>query len=291
MRSSLTSAYLVSQVDKVATDCSSPVTMATTKPMEKMKDLLGYFLAAMAMFALLCAIYEAMNERISSAGLLAGIFLVAVLLFYLPQLELIKAFGVEAKMRATLNEAQEIVARMKNLAEANAEATYLLIARGNRWGGMPYDEKQRIIDGIDSQLRSLGATDSDLEKIKSRDFIPFIAYDIKEVFENTLSSLAVTVNSSASNDWLKNFQHGGWLSLETIRSKNGQQLTQLLTAEIPDVIKTDDRQKLMILATQIGSLYDGCIKKGGYTQDTIKFLTRFQALRGDALVNEVFKLN
>jgi hypothetical protein len=266
--------------------------MATTKPMEKMKDLLGYFLAAMAMFALLCAIYEAMNQRISSAGLLGGLSLVAVLLFYLPQLEVIKAFGVEAKMRATLNEAQEIIARMKNLAEANAEATYGLIAWANRWGGMPYDEKQRKIDNIDSQLKSLGATDSDIEKIKSKDFMPFIAYDIKEVFEKTLSSVANTVKTSESNDWLQNFQRGGWLSLETLRSKKGgQQLTQLLMAEIPNMIKTDNRQKLSVLATEIGGLYDDCLKKGGYSEDTIKFLTRFRDLRGDALVNEAFKPN
>jgi hypothetical protein len=266
--------------------------MATTKPMDKMKDLLGYFLAAMAMFALLCAIYEAMNQRIASAGLLSGLFLVAVLLFYLPQLEVIKAFGVEAKMRETLNEAQEIIARMKNLAEANAEATYGLIAFGNRFGGMPYDEKQRKIDNIDSQLKSLGATDSDIEKIKSKDFMPFIAYDIKEVFEKTLSQSVANINTSESNDWVQNFQRGGWLSLETLRSrKGGQQLTQSLMAEIPDMIKTDDGQKLGALATEIGSLYDGCLKKGGYTEDTIKFLPRFRDLQGDALVNEAFKPN
>jgi hypothetical protein len=91
---------------------------------------------------------------------------------------------------------------------------------------------------------------------------------------------------------LQNFQRGGWLSLETLRSKKGgQQLTQLLMAEIPNMIKTDNRQKLSVLATEIGGLYDDCLKKGGYSEDTIKFLTRFRDLRGDALVNEAFKPN
>jgi hypothetical protein len=40
----------------------------------------------MAMISLLCAVYEAMNQRIWSSGALATIFVVAFLLFYFPQL-------------------------------------------------------------------------------------------------------------------------------------------------------------------------------------------------------------
>ena len=46
----------------------------------------GFFIAAMAMISLLCAVYEAMNQRIWSSGALATIFVVAFLLFYFPQL-------------------------------------------------------------------------------------------------------------------------------------------------------------------------------------------------------------
>ena len=51
-----------------------------------MKDLLAFFFAAMAMISLLCAIFEAMNQRIWSAGALTTIFIAAFLLFYFPQL-------------------------------------------------------------------------------------------------------------------------------------------------------------------------------------------------------------
>ncbi len=183
--------------------------MATTRPMDKMKDLLGYFLAAMAMFALLCAVYEAMNQRVASAGVLGTLFLVTALLFYLPQLEVIKAFGVEAKMRETLTEAQEIIARMKNLAEVNAEAAYELIAWGNRFGGMPFEEKQKLIDNIDLQLKSLGTTGTDLEKLKScparrllRNAIQFSRLSAKSISISVFfPSTRLTTNRGTTNHY------------------------------------------------------------------------------------------
>lgn len=257
--------------------------MATTKPMDKMKDLLGYFLAAMAMFALLCAIYEAMNQRIASAGALGALFLVTALLFYLPQLEVIKAFGVEAKMRETLTEAQEIIARMKSLAEVNAEASYGLLAWGNRYGGMLPEEKQKLIDNIDLQLKSLGATDSDLVKLKSTALIPFIGYDIKDIFERTLSLyMSDTINSPESKTWLQTFQSGGWVTWEQLCYMDGAQLAGSLKTEIPtNIVRPHDVQRFSVLADKIGSLYDGCLKKQGYTPDVITFLNRFRGLHKD----------
>jgi len=41
--------------------------------MEHVKELFIYFLAAMAMFSLLCAVYETMNQRLGSAGVLSAI--------------------------------------------------------------------------------------------------------------------------------------------------------------------------------------------------------------------------
>jgi hypothetical protein len=42
--------------------------------MDRLKEIVSYFLAAMAMLSLLCAVYESMNQRLGSAGVLATIF-------------------------------------------------------------------------------------------------------------------------------------------------------------------------------------------------------------------------
>jgi hypothetical protein len=155
--------------------------MSTTPDaVEKLKEVFTYFLAAMAVLTLLCAAYEAMNQRLASGGLLAGISVAAAVLMYLPQMVSFKAFGVEATLQEKLDRADEIIARMKGLAAANAEASYSLLAWGDRWGGMPPDEKQNIADKIDSQLKSFDFDEKKIADIKGV-YTPFTSQSEKLV--------------------------------------------------------------------------------------------------------------
>jgi hypothetical protein len=67
---------------------------------------------------------------------------------------------------------------------------------------------------------------------------------------------------------------------------NGAQLAGSLKMKIPtDIVRPHDLQRFSVLADKIGSLYDGCLKKQGYTPDAITFLNRFRGLHIDE-VNE-----
>src|SRR6266481_5595697 len=100
--------------------------------MDSMKNIISFVVAAMAIVSLICAVYEAMNQRVASSTVLAAIFLVSTLLFYLPQIETLSAWGISVKLQATLDRAQEIIERLKKLAEVNAKVTYMTVAWGNR---------------------------------------------------------------------------------------------------------------------------------------------------------------
>jgi hypothetical protein len=50
---------------------------------------------------------------------LGGIFLVCVLVVFLPKLEVLEAWGVKAQLVRTVNEADEIVAKLRQLAITN----------------------------------------------------------------------------------------------------------------------------------------------------------------------------
>jgi hypothetical protein len=54
--------------------------------MDRVRDIFLYFVAALAMFSLLCAVYQAMNDKLWSATLLGSIFLVSALVLYIPRL-------------------------------------------------------------------------------------------------------------------------------------------------------------------------------------------------------------
>jgi hypothetical protein len=66
--------------------------------MDRIREIVLYFVAALAMFSLLCAVYQAMNKAAGSAIVLAGIFIASTFIVFLPKLEVLKAFGVEARL-------------------------------------------------------------------------------------------------------------------------------------------------------------------------------------------------
>jgi hypothetical protein len=263
--------------------------------MDRLKDILAYFFAAMAMFALLCSIYEAMNQRLGSASLLAGIFAAAALLVYLPQMETFKAFGVEAKLQQKLDRAEEIISKMKNLAAIDAKATYALLAWGNRLSGIPMSEKQNISDRIDLQLKSFGFDEEEAKDIKA-EYIYLIGFDLGSYFEQALSMYVIrAIGSDAARSdelkaWSKEWNANGRLTLEKLKGLTGAELARALKAEMPrNKMKAEDTQKFEAFADKVSGVYSGCLERKGYTAEAINFFDEFQALAGDALVARVLK--
>jgi hypothetical protein len=103
--------------------------------------------------------------EIWSSGVLTTLFVAAFLLFYFPQLETFKAAGVEVRLRQTLDRAEEIIERLKKLAEANAKVTYMTLAWGNRFGTPSAVDKQRLLDETDAQLRALNVDEAERKQI------------------------------------------------------------------------------------------------------------------------------
>ena len=123
--------------------------------MDRVRDILLYFVAALAMFSLLCAVYQAMQGQIGSATVLGGLFVACTMIVYIPQLELLKVFGVEARLREvkdTLTEAQVIINRLNRLSAVNTRVSYMLMGWGNRMDGPTAKDKQSILDDVDRQL-------------------------------------------------------------------------------------------------------------------------------------------
>src|SRR5262245_48985284 len=121
--------------------------------MDRVREIFLYFVAAVAMFSLLCAVYQAMNDKLWSA--IGAIFLVSALVFYLPHLEVLKAWGVEARLRQSLDRAEEIIERLRRLSTLSARVTYLTMAWSNRWGEPSARVRMALLDDIDKQLEEM----------------------------------------------------------------------------------------------------------------------------------------
>jgi hypothetical protein len=149
--------------------------------MDRVRDIFLYFVAALAMFALLCAVYQAMNDKKGSAATLAAIFFLCAMIVFIPKLDVLEAFGVKAQLNKTLDRAEEIIGKMKRLSEINARASYMTMAWSNRLGAPSAKEKQAILDEVDAQLTDLNVTAEERKAI-TRPYTQMIAWDFYILF-------------------------------------------------------------------------------------------------------------
>jgi len=125
--------------------------------------------------ALLCVWWD----KVAAGTLAAGLFVVVVLMLYLPEMESFKAFGLEAKMRARLNEAEKLLRDLQAAGSVLGKVGYHVFGYGSRMSH-PVKVKQEIADQIDKLLLSFGTTEAELAAMKAT-YIRFGLFDLYEV--------------------------------------------------------------------------------------------------------------
>src|SRR6266496_513692 len=167
--------------------------------MDRLRDILLFVAGIVSISSLIMAAFEGFNQRIASASLLAALGVGCSLIVFIPRLEGLKAFGIEAKLRQTYTEAVATLASVKRLAEISARATYLTLAWGNRTATPPAREKQAVLDEIDNQLAELKVSPQQVADIQ-RPFVNMIRLDFFFLFQGVLREYAVILNSKLVDD-------------------------------------------------------------------------------------------
>ena len=89
--------------------------------------IVRWILICCAAILLLIAVGLALIDHVAAGPLVAGLFVIVVLFHYLPQMESFKAYGVEAKWREKISEADEILKKLRQSTLASAKLTYLIV--------------------------------------------------------------------------------------------------------------------------------------------------------------------
>jgi hypothetical protein len=153
--------------------------------MDRVRDIFLYFVAAVAMFSLLCSVYQAMNDKLWSASVLGTIFLVSAFVVFIPRLEVLKAWGIEARLRESLDRAEEIIERIRRLSTLSARVTYLTMAWSNRWGEPSARVRMSLLDDIDKQLEEMNVAPVERKAI-TRPLTRMIGVDLYNIYVNVL---------------------------------------------------------------------------------------------------------
>jgi hypothetical protein len=145
-------------------------------------------------------LYFAWIDRVAAGTLTAGFFVVLVLMRFLPEAEIFKAYGSEIKLRERLNRADQILGQMRNAAVLSGKLTYHMLGWQSRMAN-PVAVNQALADEADKYLLASGVTPDELKEIK-RAYMKFMLYDIQEKYA-AVCRLAV---SSASRTMIKKIQ-------------------------------------------------------------------------------------
>src|SRR5215831_8704890 len=119
---------------------------------------------------LIIAVILALFDRVAAGSLVAALFVVVALFEFLPQMESFAAFGIKARWRKQLDEAEEILEKLKQSARATAQLGYFLLGWGSRMGGKRASKMRDVADQIDKALTNLEIDRDTLATFK-RDYL------------------------------------------------------------------------------------------------------------------------
>lgn len=265
-----------------------------------------WILIGSAALLLVIAVALALVDHVAAGSLVAGLFIVVALLHYLPQMESFKAYGVEAKWREKLSQADEILQMLRQSTLGSAKLTYLILGWGSRMGGPTPEDRRAVADLVDAALLDLDVGRDAVLKLK-KDYLFFTAYDLFQAFDTVVQSkigkalpavqarLSSITDDALSGDrsllieeiaHLKERQRPlDLLEVLPITEPRSLCLARLPTCGLPD----DDIHVLRAFALEVSSEMDVCLREGRITDRAIELLTHLRSTAGrKALYSKLF---
>lgn len=242
-------------------------------------------LAAIVSFA--AAVYLAIGDKVAAGTLMAGLFIVCVLLHYIPEMESIKAFSIEAKMRARLSEADELLKKLKTAALVSGKLTYHTLGWQSRMGH-PVRIKQRLADEVDAYLKSMDIPDDDVRSIK-QSYLDFLLFDLLahlvrltelakgEVFDGLRMEKNRIGDSDQSRSAAIEKQQSVLAPWQPTGVSLGENLSDFknscLSRMPPDgAFESADRDRLRAYAVAVGDIGTECMKTGRLTDQAAEMI-------------------
>jgi hypothetical protein len=263
------------------------------------------FLLGIAAGLLSLSVWLALLDRVPAATLMAGLFIVVVLFHYLPQMESFKAYGVEAKWRARLNEADEILRKLRQSTLASASLSYMTLGWGSRMGGAKLKEKQAVADQIDQSLVDLGVSDSQIYALK-QGYIFFSKYDLFQTFDSIVQ-MKIEKNLRPILKGLDSLNHEETnpevVKLTRLRVKLEEKrrpidlLTELTKADfrtfchdrVPNAaIEDGDRVVLEKFADTVSDIAERCASTGRVTDQAAELIEKYSIENRKVLYKNLF---
>lgn len=224
----------------------------------------AYTIAAIAAFT--TTLFLAIADRTASATLTAGLFVVVVLLWSVPQLDSFKAFTIEAQFRKRLNEADDIIARLSRLTLFLAERSFVSFAYEDRMTKRDLADKIAAADAIRELARKSGADPDRLRELG----LPFVA---ATMFDGLNYLSEIVRRSQNGNAWAGPDR----MFHRLMEARSHEVLRQVAGETIPEDIAIRDKDALISLRDRLVAAAEECFRLGTVTTEAGRAFAEIEA--------------
>ena len=116
--------------------------------LEKVRDVYVFVCAALGTFALILTVYQAAHGKITSSAALGAAFVVCGLFVFIPQLKAFKVWGVEAELKETIDRAEEILGKLRQLS-------LIHLRNGGAYGSVSRRAEQFVQELFGEELKKI----------------------------------------------------------------------------------------------------------------------------------------
>jgi hypothetical protein len=240
------------------------VSMATSRPAPRTVDEAARMAAPVEDHRRGSPHHRGHTGGVAAGSLVAALFVVVALFEFLPQMESFAAFGIKAQWRKKLDEAEEILEKLKQSTKASAQLGYYLLGWGSRMGGQTTGMKRDVAEQIDKALTNLGV-DPDTLAIFKRDYLFFARFDLFQTF-GAIASWNIRANNLSPKPPRINL-------LEAEFEPGGIVFRSFCHDRIPKAdLPPEDAAILGTFADQVADIDEECRRTGRVTDEAIKLI-------------------
>jgi hypothetical protein len=236
----------------------------------------AYLLPSCAAVLLVIAVVLALIDKVAAGTLVAALFVVLALFHFLPQMESFKAFGIEAKWRERLREAEDILDKLRKSAIASAEFGYFMLGWGSRMGGPRSKERQALADQMDSVLNELNVAPDKLAALK-RDYLLFASFDLFQTFD------AIVRLNIESNHLQRR------ADIDLLEELPKADFRKLCHSRIPKTeLPEHDAAILAKFADRVADIQESCRGAGRVTDEAAELIESFRPVAREKVYRDLF---
>ena len=142
-----------------------------------------------ALVLLSAGIFFSYLDQVSSATATYAAAIFCLIFVFLTEFRRFKGFGVEAELlERKIDEADKILTQLRNITSPISEMLFSLVVRSGRRGEMiPRKQRYDLMIKIESELKSCGVTDTQIEKAK-QDWHAFNIHDLAAPIFQSIST-------------------------------------------------------------------------------------------------------